>query len=794
MARASYELNQYATSTIKSSNGTTYTATLWWDGSGASEEWTLGPSGAEINYESEKVDDKNSPILTSSLKFPVMVENLTQQNFINAIRTTKQEKDVWITIRFGVTGSLLWCGYLIMDLETREDVYFPYETVLTAIDGIATLKEIPFLRETNSETSAVHSYPYVRTDTWDNAGFQRFIGNTSSWMKILLDNVGQLLESDDADTGSPALENYTIQTSFNWWNEDMDVSPAAGEDPLYNMRISMMPFYKEDENGYMDVPNCYDVLKDICINFGMRLIYWNNQFHFIQVNEYNTDEIAAEPYTAPINIPTREYYYTGGIRADRNYLGTKAYSLYKMVFENATNPSAGLQKLTGSTYQALPTIKKITGTYLEGAGANLFKGFPLFVTHNVGGITPTAWPTDGAYHTLYQHTLNINGGWKYMSLANAKDLQGFVSKIYCDFSNTATTDIRMETLWTIRAKEKDAVWGDGTTMILYKYSSTELRWKSMGISVYALGDNSQYIREYIWIPANTGANAPVTLEIFNSTTSQLTNTTDNLIPTDNAFDGTWDFQILTQTGYENDIAAQVQSQGETLPASHGRITQVTNIGLADLKKTPTTYAFDYLDTLDQNFNPPYISQFVPIASGSLNFGTASVETHTAQDSTDTYVYQIGELKWGDGTGANSKTTIQVYDGSDWVFVSSLGKWAQGIYAWNAGTSVFDYSALTYNKKILNLLSENILYNQSESILTIGTNSALSETDKYYSGSTKLKFMNPIAKLNDTDGKEYILMRGTFKMSFDEWMLNMVQINYEVPTTVTTGTRTISSRG
>ena len=87
-----------------------------------------------------------------------------------------------------------------------------------------------------------------------------------------------------------------------------------------------------------------------------------------------------------------------------------------------------------------------------------------------------------------------------------------------------------------------------------------------------------------------------------------------------------------------------------------------------------------------------------------------------------------------------------------------------------------------------------MYNQSESILTIGTNSALSETDKYYSGSTKLKFMNPIAKLNDTDGKEYILMRGTFKMSFDEWMLNMVQINYEVPTTVTTGTRTISSRG
>ena len=188
MARPEYELNEYATSTIKSSNGTTYTATLWWgpDETGAAEVWTLGPSGAEINYESEKVDDKNSPILTSNLSFPVMVENLSQQNFINAIRTGKQEKNVWLTIRFGVTGSFLWCGYLIMDMETREDVSFPYETVLTAIDGIATLKEVPFLREISTEdTPAVPTFPYVREDTWDNAGFQRFIGNTSSWMKIL---------------------------------------------------------------------------------------------------------------------------------------------------------------------------------------------------------------------------------------------------------------------------------------------------------------------------------------------------------------------------------------------------------------------------------------------------------------------------------------------------------------------------------------------------------------------------------------------------------------------------------
>ena len=810
MARTPYGLNEYATSTIKSSNGTTYTATLWWNGpSGAPQDWTLGPSGAEINYESATVDDKNSPILTSNLSFPVMVENAGQQSFINSIRTDYQEKDVWITIRVGVTGSYLWSGYLIMDLETREDVSYPYETILTAIDGIATLKEIPFLRETNSSTGAVPTFPYVKADTWDNAGWQRIIGTSGTWLQIILDNVGQLLATDDTAYVDPAnpgeLENYTIQTSFNWWNEDM--TPAAGTDPLALMKLSMKPFYSQDENGYMDVPNCYDVLQSICTNFGMRLVYWENQFHFIQVNEYNTDEQESSPFSPPVNIPTREYYYTGGIRADRNYLGNANFSLYKMVFENATNPGAGLQKLSGANTQALPAIKKTTGTYSENAGSNIFTGFPLFVTENTGSITPTTWPTDGAYHQFLQNP-NINGIEQTMQITNAKDLQGFVCQIYCDFTNTATTDIRMETVWTIRAKPSSSAWGDADNMTMYKHQGSgfaEFRWMS-AVGEYPLSNNQQYARENIWIPGNAGPSAPVTLEVFNSTTNSTTNTTNNLIPIDSAFEDEWDFQFYTFTGFDDNVPitptnGPMNAQGETANYSHGRITDIVNTAAQtgsgttpiEEKEVPTYYAFNYEDTPDLNASPQFMSRFIPIASGGSTFGTASTETVTTQDSSDTFVYKIGELNFGDGTGANTFTTIQVYDGANWNFVDADGKWAQGIYVWNAGTSVFDYSVLTYDQKIINLLSKNILYNQSESILTLGVQSALSETDKYYSGTTKLKFINPLCKLNDTDGTEYILMRGTFKMNMDEWDLNMVEINYNVPTIVV-GNRTVRSQG
>ena len=355
-----------------------------------------------------------------------MVENDTQQNFIDGIRTSKQEKDVWVTIRVGASGSYLWMGYVIMDLETREDVSYPYETTLTAIDGLATLKEVPFIRETNSSSGATPTFPYERADTFDNAGFQTIIGSTSSWIKILLDYVGQILDTDD--TGG-ALENYTIQTAFNWWNDDMGVSPSATEDPLANMKISMRPFYSKDENGYYDVPNVYQVLEDFCNNFNMRLVYWQHRFHFIQIDEYNTDEQASAPYSPTINIPTREYFYTGGIRADQNYVGDTNYSLYKMVFENATSVGTGLQKLAGSTYQGLPAIKTVKGNYAEQAGANMFTGFPLFVTHNLVSGLPTAWDTSGAvieYLNLPQSGAAGSGVYESMLITDAKDLAGFI--------------------------------------------------------------------------------------------------------------------------------------------------------------------------------------------------------------------------------------------------------------------------------------------------------------------------------------------------------------------------------
>ena len=72
-------------------------------------------------------------------------------------------------------------------------------------------------------------------------------------------------------------------------------------------------------------------------------------------------------------------------------------------------------------------------------------------------------------------------------------------------------------------------------------------------------------------------------------------------------------------------------------------------------------------------------------------------------------------------------------------------------------------------------------------MTFNTTSALSETDKYYSRTTKEKFMNPIAKLNDVNGNKYMMMRSTWSLTTDEWNGDFVQVTRSTPT-ITTGTR------
>jgi hypothetical protein len=54
-------------------------------------------------------------------------------------------------------------------------------------------------------------------------------------------------------------------------------------------------------------------------------------------------------------------------------------------------------------------------------------------------------------------------------------------------------------------------------------------------------------------------------------------------------------------------------------------------------------------------------------------------------------------------------------------------------------------------------------------------------------------MNPIARLEDVDGLKYIMKRGVFSLTLDQWQSDLIQMNYSVPT-IASGTRDIRSTG
>lgn len=425
------------------------------------------------------------------------------------------------------------------------------------------------------------------------------------------------------------------------------------------------------------------------------------------------------------------------------------------------------------------------------AGANYFTGYPLFVTHNTLQ-TPTTWPTDNAYHEFTQQS-ESNGIINEMRFTDADQLAGWIVRIYASFTNTSSGDLKMETAWSLRAKPATSNWGDNDNYVAYKFQAAtyaEIRWQSINGGVeFPLANNQQYIRDYVIVPANCANHV---ISIWDSSTTSTTNTTGNLFPSNAVFVGDWDFQFWTFTGYDNDATYPMNAQGNTALYSHGRtmnywgLQGTSHLGVTPMVRaqTPTTYyAFDYEDAID--INGEFLSRFVPVMNNVQTPATTAQQIQVNQDSSDTFVYEVGEIFFGDGSGANSTATIQVWDGSAWVFVDALGKWGLATHSYSGGTWTWSVS---YNKKLQDILGTEILNNQSKSLLTLNGTTVLSENDKFYSGSTQIKFVNPVTRLLDNDGLKYMMMRSTYNFVTDEWNGEWVQMLRNVPT-ITTNTQT-----
>ena len=781
MARADYDLETIREGTVISSNGTDYTINILFTSTGGGDSMEFDSSGVIIDYETPSQQDKNSYILTSKCTIPFLVQNASDQNFISSLSIDYNERDVWITVREG--SEVLWCGYVILDLKDEQDVSYPYEVSLTAVDGLASLKDIPYVREVNTITGLVPKFPYVESDTFINSGFNNLLANTTGgtatkYISDLVSKTGQLLGNDDIG-GTTFLRNYTIETSVNYYNEGHP-SPATDIDPLAYTRIKIHQLHKTLEDDYVTPPNAYDVLEYICKNFGMRCIYWQHTFYFIQINEYNTNEDAAGTINNPINMPSRVYYYTGAPRVypanTKNHVGNNNLSIYNIELENDTTTS-GLQKLSGTIYSGLPAIKKVESVYLSYESENAYTYFPLMDT-SAFGATPV--------------NKIIVGGSSLLS--DVADTDGINLSFHLSYKNTTNTTIGVMNMFMLMAREvgqtsfypvkvcarntasNDYSWQDWTSGGLpFTGTSAVSRWTNRGSGV----SQSSVIDQSV------GSNA------YQSSLDPYCLSNGGVLPVDPAFTGDWTFQIVTWTHWRGSgnslpMANNTTSYGSTY--NHGMV--YTAVGSNPLNFDGTAFAtyqaiesykYDYKNTLNpiSGTNNTYKGTLKSIS----NLGNLKEEFVIEVDTNNSYVLDMGNYFWGDGQ------TIRVSsDGSNYV-AAGYQNWTKPTYAWNAGTSQFDYTVGSYDKKLVVLNLLDVIYNQSIALKQFNGTTALSEIDKYYTGTTVLKYFNPIARMQDSDGKKYLFMSGGFNLSMDEWSVTSDEINYEVPTeTITIGGR------
>ena len=238
-----------------------------WDStySGAITNITTEGEGFEITYQ-QQGDERFSPIKGSECAlYCTITDNAagtTLKNWINTSLNATKEDLYHMAIY--MDGSLYWFGVILPDLNNMMDASRPYGYKITATDGLARMKDKEF-------TQAVDAYttPSIGRKTFNEIIFE-------------------LLKYSPLYTAT--TENLLWSTVVDWYETAM---PAKADtiDPLSYSMIRMNTYLVLKENKEPKGLSYYEVLENICEQWGMRVMFSNGLYRFTQVNAYEDDAV-----------------------------------------------------------------------------------------------------------------------------------------------------------------------------------------------------------------------------------------------------------------------------------------------------------------------------------------------------------------------------------------------------------------------------------------------------------------------------------------------------------------------
>ena len=733
------------------------------------QEGTLGPKASEISYGSDG-SKMFAPIKASSFSFEFMVNSTNAGQYIMALKTERQERDVYVALyRESVSGanspiySPVWAGQVLMDLSDDPDIPMPYPITIKAVDGIASLKYYDYIPETTSQTAS-NLYEIQETYISDplNSG-----GQYSPWQQCTEIISNCLLKSGafTSTQGNPGTPRF--RTSSRWFNGQM---PNTSVDPLHSSRIKPDTFYeiKNQENDLVKykAQNCYDVIKSLCEAWGMRLYYWRNAYYLTQLSAFEENETGNQ--SAPANIRSHNYNLDGSTISVSNGI-TGFWGTYVLYLDNRqiTTQIKNL-KLSGGSYGLLPALKKVTVDFLNVDNVNRFQCYPpiaLQTTWNQTANSPVTDPNFIYYTTTSLGTYTFDG----------VNEQSFFMRINLNIQNNSAVSGMFKLNWGLAARPVSSsnsstpglnpAQNGATWMITdvngYVQWMTPLQWAWYG---------TPWNDDYFIQPGSQ------TVEITNNSVGQTfptfppTDVNDPLIPQFTA--GDWEILIYTKTLFGTS-SPTLQGWGR-----HGRFSQTgggasynpydNNISYTDVAATQGIGA----------------SEFAPIINGAI--GSAMITTNLVQTGDDTSVEEITNVIMGDTGNNQSEGAIQIYNGTQWIPSDFSGVW--GIDTLAGGNSFSQQ------------LATDIFKAQAESIdiFTVETTMNAGQSIYFNDGfANRPQYPAPFTKFNTltvgsqvSAAKQYIMHTGTFDVINDTWKWKL----YQQERFATGGTTTTNNTG
>lgn len=274
---------------------------------GSPTTFKVAAEGFVLEYAGE-TDDIISPIMSSNISIPFLVETVLQETFFTQLVSVQESRFRVKISRFDGVYKTYWTGYIMQDIAQIEDVSFPYIYDLRAVDGLGRLANIDY---------------NINNDIFQNS--------------LALTRLNKLVYNCLTAIGTANLFDVTetyLETCVNWWENNMVY--ATTKDAANEIAVDRRIWTSINNEGVEQYTKVLEVLRQLCVTFGARVYQSNGRFIFEQYGERATATRIVSTYDR-----------TGG------YIATASVSDDVVI-----NKTVGAARLAGNQFDFLPAIKR----------------------------------------------------------------------------------------------------------------------------------------------------------------------------------------------------------------------------------------------------------------------------------------------------------------------------------------------------------------------------------------------------------------------------------------------------